>query len=121
MRISLHTSGPLLEWLAARHPEYLDRLAELAQAGRIEILGGAFYEPILPVIPRRDRRRQIERMNALAEERFGRPPSGMWLPERVWEQSLASDLAAAGIEYTCSTTFISPARDWPKINCTAIT
>jgi hypothetical protein len=99
LRISLHTSGPLLEWLAARHPEYLDRLAELAQAGRIEILGGAFYEPILPSIPRRDRRRQIERMNGWLEERFGRPPLGMWLPERVWEQSLASDLAASGIEH----------------------
>ena len=24
----------------------------------------------------------------------------MWMPERVWEQSLTSDLAAAGIEYT---------------------
>ena len=24
----------------------------------------------------------------------------MWIPERVWEQSMASDLVAAGIEYT---------------------
>jgi predicted glycosyl hydrolase (DUF1957 family) len=24
----------------------------------------------------------------------------MWLPERVWEQSFASDIAAAGIQYT---------------------
>ncbi len=27
LRISLHTSGPLIEWLDAQHPEYLDRLA----------------------------------------------------------------------------------------------
>ena len=28
------------------------------------------------------------------------PVSGMWMPERVWEQSLTSDLAEAGIQYT---------------------
>ena len=29
LRIGLHTSGSLMEWLDARHPEYVDRLAEL--------------------------------------------------------------------------------------------
>ncbi len=42
--IALHTSGSLMEWLVARHPEYLDRLAALVAAGRMEIVGGAFYE-----------------------------------------------------------------------------
>src|SRR4051812_8249179 len=54
LKIGLHTSGSLMEWLAARHPEYLDELAELASQGRIEIIGGAFYEPILSMIPPRD-------------------------------------------------------------------
>ena len=59
--IALHTSGSLMEWLVARHPEYLDRLAALVAAGRIEIVGGAFYEPILTMIPPRDRVGQITR------------------------------------------------------------
>ena len=37
LRISLHTSGPLMEWLDQRHGDYLDRLARLVQAGRLEI------------------------------------------------------------------------------------
>jgi alpha-amylase len=37
--LALHTSGSLMEWLDAAHPEYVDRLAELAAAGRLEILG----------------------------------------------------------------------------------
>ena len=45
LRIGLHTSGCLMEWLDAHHPEYLDRLSALVAAGRIEIVGGAFYEP----------------------------------------------------------------------------
>ena len=49
--VALHTSGSLMEWLAERRPEYLDRLAALVGTGRIEIVGGAFYEPILTMIP----------------------------------------------------------------------
>jgi len=57
--ISLHTSGPLMEWIDERHPEYVDRLAKLVAAGRIEIIGGPFYEPIMTMIPARDRVGQI--------------------------------------------------------------
>src|SRR2546421_9591646 len=53
--IALHTSGPLMEWLDERHPEYLERLRRLVAAGRIEIIGGPFYEPILTMISSPDR------------------------------------------------------------------
>ena len=100
LKLSLHTSGCLMEWLAVKHPEYLDRLAEYAAAGSIEIVGGAFYEAILPMIPRRDRIGQIRTYTAWLERRLGCKVRGMWMPERVWEQSLVSEIAAAGIEYT---------------------
>lgn len=99
LRMSLHTSGPLMEWLDERHPEYIDRLARLVSAGRIEILGGPFYEPILTMIPSRDRIGQIQLYRQWLENRLGGRVQGMWVPERVWEQSLASDLATAGIRY----------------------
>lgn len=100
LKISLHTSGPLMEWLDAHHPEYLDRLAQLVAAGRIEIVGGAFYEPILTMIPSRDRVGQIREYTRWLESRLGAEIRGMWIPERVWEQQLASDLREAEIEYT---------------------
>ncbi len=98
--VALHTSGSLMEWLAGRHPEYLDRLAALVAAGRIEIVGGAFYEPILTMIPPRDRVGQIIRYSEWLSERFATAINGMWIPERVWEQSLTSDLVRAGVRYT---------------------
>lgn len=98
--IALHTSGSLMEWLAAHHPEYLDRLAILVAAGRLEIVGGAYYEPILTMIPPRDRIGQIRRYAEWLSDRFATPVKGMWIPERVWEQSLTSDLAEAGVKYT---------------------
>jgi len=71
LRISLHTSGPLMEWLDEHHADYVDRLARLVASGRIEIIGGPFYEPILTMIPSRDRIGQIETYTAWLENRLG--------------------------------------------------
>ncbi len=100
LRLSLHTSGPLMEWLDQTHPEYLDRLARLVASGRIEIIGGAFYEAILAMIPSRDRVGQITTFTDWLERRLGATVQGMWMPERVWEQSMTRDLVAANIRYT---------------------
>jgi len=100
IRIGLHFSGPLLEWIERSHPEYFDRLRELVKRGQAELVGGGFYEPILVVIPPEDRREQILRLADYLERHFGRRPRGAWLAERVWEPQLPSTLAPAGIEYT---------------------
>lgn len=100
LAISLHTSGPLMEWLDERHGDYLDRLAALVQQGRVEIVGGPFYEPILTMIPSRDRVGQISTYTKWLNNRLGADVQGMWMPERVWEQSLTSDLVDAGMKYT---------------------
>ncbi len=100
LKTSLHVSGSLMEWLAGHHPEYVDRLAEFVNAGRIEILGGAYFEPILAMVPSRDRVGQIRAYTRWLQSRLGATVRGFWTPERVWEQSYARDLVNAGIEYT---------------------
>jgi 4-alpha-glucanotransferase len=100
LKVALHTSGSLMEWLASAHPEYLDRLGELVAGGKVEIIGGAYYEPILAMIPRRDRIGQIRAYTEWLERRLDTKVRGMWIPERVWEQSFTSDLATAGVQYT---------------------
>ncbi|MGH9519960.1 MAG: 4-alpha-glucanotransferase, partial [Terriglobales bacterium] len=64
LKLNLHISGILLGWLAQQHPEYLIRLRALRAAGRLEMLGGGYYEPILAVIPPAHQRAQIERLSA---------------------------------------------------------
>ena len=98
--VSLHYSGPLLEWTEQHHPEYLARLRKLREAARVELLGGGFYEPILISIPERDRLAQIARLRDYLKSRFGESPRGAWLTERVWEPDLPQSLAKAGVEYT---------------------
>jgi 4-alpha-glucanotransferase len=100
LKISLHVSGSLLEWLMAHQPEYVDRLAEFVEQGRVEILGGAYFEPILAMIPSWDRVGQIRSYTRLLQNRLGATVRGLWTPERVWEQSFVRDLVDAGIEYT---------------------
>ena len=100
LKMSLHTSGSLMEWLAVHHPEYVDRLAELVEQGRIEIIGGAYFEPILAMLPSRDRIGQIRSYTRWLQNRLGATIRGLWVPERVWEQSFTRDLVDAGIEYT---------------------
>ena len=98
--IVLHFSGSLLDWLAKHHPEYVARVREFVRRGQIEILGGPYYEPILSAIPRRDRIGQIQFFKRHLEELFATNVRGMWVPERVWEQSFAGDIVEAGVEYT---------------------
>jgi 4-alpha-glucanotransferase len=100
IRMGLHYSGPLLEWIERAHPEYFERLRGLVKKKQVEILGGGFYEPILAVIPPRDCHEQITRLADYVERHFGARPGGAWLAERVWEPQLPSSLARAGVEYT---------------------
>ena len=62
IKLTLHMSGPLLDWLDSHQPAYLDRIASAVIDGRLELLGGADYEAILPMLPRRDRRSQLQAM-----------------------------------------------------------
>ena len=99
IRVAVHTSGPLAEWFDEHHPDYLDRLAALAAAGRVEIVGGAFYEPVLAMLPERDRIGQIRRYTTWLEQRLATKVDGMWVAERVWDPSMTADIAAAGISW----------------------
>ncbi len=100
IRLALHYSGPLLDWLRAGHPEILTRIAGLVDRGQVEILGGAYDEPVLVSLPEADRLGQLGLMADELERRFGVRPLGAWLAERVWEPSLPADLARAGYRWT---------------------
>jgi len=99
IRLSLHQSGILWNWQENKYPDYLQKVKRLVGEGRIEILTGGYYEPILPAIPDRDKLGQIELLNKYIEERFGQSPKGLWLTERVWEPHLPKVLNQAGVEY----------------------
>jgi alpha-amylase len=99
IKINLHFSGNLLEWFETKQQHILKLIKELVKRGQAELVGGAIYEPILPIIPERDRVGQIKLMRDSINSLFNTVTKGAWIPERVWEPHLISSLAEAGIEY----------------------
>ena len=99
IRVTLHYSGFLLRWIAENRPGVFDLLRELVARGQVEILGGGMYEPVMSLLPERDRKGQIRDLADTVGRTFGKKPRGMWLAERVWEPDFPSSLSAAGVEY----------------------
>ncbi len=99
IKVTLHYSGILLSWFLEKKKDFIDLLLRLRERGQVEILGGGMYEPVLSLLPERDRIGQIEKMSGVVREIFGRKPRGMWLAERVWEPDLPVTLKRAHMEY----------------------
>ncbi|MFH1891391.1 MAG: alpha-amylase/4-alpha-glucanotransferase domain-containing protein [Candidatus Zixiibacteriota bacterium] len=100
IRVSIHFSGILLKWIEDNRPEGIDLLKKLVGTRQLEIMTGGFYEPILPVIPDRDKIGQIRKLTRYVQRVIGDIPAGMWLAERVWEPHLPKILKTAGVKYT---------------------
>ncbi len=96
---ALHCSGILWDWFAENHPEYTEAVAAMAAAGQVEIMSGGYYEPILTIIPERDRQGQLAMMKEFIDGAFGAGPRGCWLTERIWDPHLPDTLSKAGLEY----------------------
>jgi hypothetical protein len=75
----LHYSGTVLRWLDAKHPEFIMLLEEMAARKQIELLGGAYFSPLLPLIPAQDRLGQIELLTTHIRRSFAKRPRGCWL------------------------------------------
>jgi 4-alpha-glucanotransferase len=97
---TFHFSGNMLEWLERKKPEYISLMKTMSERGQIEIMGGGFFEPVIPTIPREDALGQIRMMTRAVERIFGVKPLGAWTTERVWHRSLADIYREEGMEYT---------------------
>ncbi len=108
----LHFSGTILEWMDTSHTEYLDLLSEMVKRKQIELLSGAFYDPILPLIPNSDKLGQIEKLTTYLRKHFGKKPRGCWITKMAWEPSLAYTLKNSGMDYTILNDNQLSREDW---------
>jgi len=100
VKCNFHISGPLYDWILDNHREYISKLKMLVERGQVEIISGAYYEPILPLIPDEDKFSQIRLMNEFIRKNFSATPKGIWIAERVWEPYLARIINLANLKYT---------------------
>ncbi|HUW41253.1 MAG TPA: alpha-amylase/4-alpha-glucanotransferase domain-containing protein [Rectinemataceae bacterium] len=93
-------SGTALKWLESRHPEFLMLMEEMAIKKQIELLGGGFFAPLLPLVPGPDRLGQIELLTTYIRKAFGKRPRGCWIQDYAWEPTLASTLQSSGFDFS---------------------
>ena len=96
-KLSVHYSGWLLEFIEKNDKELFELMKSLS--GQLEFFSGGYYEPVLASIPSKDRIAQITKLNKYIEKHFNQTPKGLWLTERVWDNSIIRDLKECGIEY----------------------
>jgi alpha-amylase len=99
VRLALHCTGILFEWIKNNKPDYILRLRKLVQSRQVEMMTGGYYEPILAVIPDEDKLGQIRKLTQFIKKQTGYEATGMWLAERIWEPHLPKPLAEAGVRY----------------------
>ncbi len=98
--LSLHYSSALLEYFEQQHPDLLETIRTLVKRKQVELLGGAAYEPLLPLIPPRDALGQLRHQTNHLERLFQCRPGGAWLPEFAWEPTFPELLSEAGLGFT---------------------
>lgn len=99
-RASIYVSGRFLEALRKVNGAILAGLLDRTQNGQIEWLGGGFYDPVFPLIPRESQDLQIKSHIQLLDRVMNVRPRGFVLPSYVWETECVEMITRHGFEFT---------------------
>ena len=99
-KILLGITGRSIELLKRQNPQVFDLLKNLIKAKKIEIVGGTYTNPVLPLLPDESRARQIEKHKFLVKKEFGTEPIGFCPPEFAWDPTLSNDLKKMDYSWT---------------------
>ena len=102
--ISFNFGPTLLSWMDKEHPMMIEMLKEadresIKRLGHGNAMAQAFNHTILPLDKYDDAKLQIEWGAMDFENRFGRKPEGMWLPEAAINGNVIDLLAEEGIRF----------------------
>ena len=92
-------SGRFLEWIQRKNTSFFNVIYEMHNRKQVEILGNAFYEPFISMIPSSDLIGQIEYMTDTLRKHSYKRPRGMYLPYFAWNPNIISNLQKCGMEY----------------------
>jgi alpha-amylase/alpha-mannosidase (GH57 family) len=105
-KISFNFGPTLLAWMAEKSPTTYqailtaDRESQTIFSGHGSALAQAYNHMILPLATRRDKTTQVVWGIRDFEQRFGRAPEGMWLPETAVDVQTLEILSQHGIKFT---------------------
>jgi alpha-amylase/alpha-mannosidase (GH57 family) len=107
-KVHLNLSGTLLETLS--NPSFQERVYGVVKCGELlwflqnrrifEVLGSAYYHPVLPLIPAADREEHLARWIGIAKHLLWRTDfQGFWPPEMAFSMELIPLLRKFGYRY----------------------
>jgi alpha-amylase/alpha-mannosidase (GH57 family) len=105
-RMSFNFGPTLLGWMADKAPEIYegilaaDRQSRQQFSGHGSALAQAYNHMIMPLAHRRDKYTQVLWGLRDFEDRFGRPPEGMWLAETAVDLETLDIMAELGLRFT---------------------
>ena len=106
--MSFAFSGPQIQFFKKRKNELITILRELTDRKQVEILGGGYNDPLLPLLNSADRNGQIDLLTSEIRATFGKRPRGMTLFQDCWDSSLVNNIHTCGIEYVILNSSIIP-------------
>jgi len=114
IKICLNINGVLIELLYEYDlSDTIDQLKNLVSESKIEIVGTAKYHPILPLIPKKEARHQIQLNEDLNRREFGRwKRIGFFPPELAISEAVAKYIRQLGYKWVLMSGIACPV-DWP--------
>ena len=106
--LSFAFSGAQIQFFKKRKNELITILREMVDRKQVEILGGAYNDPLLPLLYSVDRNGQIDLLTSEIRQTFGKRPRGMTLFQDCWDSSLVNNIHTCGIEYVLLSNTLLP-------------
>ena len=98
-KFSFSFTGPQLIYYKKKRTEFITILKELVERNQVEIIGGGFYSPVLPLLFTVDRNSQIDMLSTEIRQTVGKRPRGITMFADIWDSSMVNNLQTCGIEY----------------------
>ncbi|MBM3155445.1 MAG: hypothetical protein FJ008_09000 [Chloroflexi bacterium] len=114
-RVTVNINGVLTEMLGqCGYSDVLDKLRKLAEDGQIEFTGSGKYHPILPLIPKDERERQIKLNYQTSRSFFGEAyaPRGFFPPELCYSKEIVGSVVESRHDWLIVSGIACPMA-WP--------
>ena len=100
VKFTLFMDGPTLQVAnKVARPLMFGKLRRAIEDGALELLGGGYYDPMLPLFPTELQSMQLKKHGKLLWKYFGIEPSGYFNSSMVWEMEMTELLAKHRFEY----------------------
>jgi 4-alpha-glucanotransferase len=98
LHMHLYLPGTVMEWMELNHPELNMLIADLCKKDQLEMITGGFHQPVLHILPAKDRSNQIEQTTTFMRKRYGKRARTIWFYNQVWNPAFVSTMGLCSVD-----------------------